>query len=70
MPSRRLLVLSLLAALTVVCLLLAVAVSVWFLLPAPFLAAGAYAAWLRMTPSRFFDALDSDANGTGHAPPF
>ena len=54
--SRALAVL--LAVAGVTCALLAVWVDPWWVVPVPFLAAGTAAAWLRMTPEAYLDALD------------
>ena len=56
-----------LACLAAGCGVLAVQVSVWFVAGVPFLLAGALAAWLGMTPTRFLDAVD---DGTGPPAPF
>jgi hypothetical protein len=66
-PRSVALAVGLLAA-AVIALVLTVTVWFWFVVPVPFLAAGAYAAWLGMGPDRFFDALDDRAGGPPVAP--
>ncbi|MCU1672722.1 MAG: hypothetical protein JWN77_835 [Frankiales bacterium] len=66
MSATRRAVLALLALAAVLAVVLALVVSVWFLLPVPVLAAAMYATWLGLTPGRFADALD---DGTGSAFP-
>ena len=51
--------------LAVACAVLAVATWFWFVVPVPFLLAGALAAWLGMSPGRYLDAVD---DGSGSAP--
>jgi hypothetical protein len=51
-------------------MVLAATVSIWFLVPAPVLGAGAYAAWLGMSPQRFVDAFGEDSGGTPPLFPF
>jgi hypothetical protein len=52
-----------LVALAIVAVVLAVQVSLWFFIPAPFLLTAAYAAWLGMSASRTLDALERGEGG-------
>jgi hypothetical protein len=57
-----------LAVLTAAAVALTALISIWFLVGVPFLAAGTYAAWLGLTPSRFVDAVAGDESGARHFP--
>jgi hypothetical protein len=52
-----------LVALAVLAVVLAVQVSIWFFIPAPFLLTGAYAAWLGMSASRTLETLERGEGG-------
>jgi hypothetical protein len=52
-----------LVAAAVLAVVLAVQVSLWFFIAAPFLLTAAYAAWLGMSASRTLDALERGEGG-------
>ena len=60
---RHLATTAVLIAGAVVCVVLAVQVSIWFFIPAPFLLTAAYAAWLGMSPSRTLETLERGEGG-------
>jgi hypothetical protein len=63
--APRVLTTALLAGLTAAAVVLSGVVSIWFFVAVPFLAAGTYAAFLGLSPTRFLAAVDDD---TGAAP--
>ena len=61
--ARHVVAAAALVALALVAVVLAVQVSIWFFLPAPFLLTGAYAAWIGMSAKRTLDALEQGEGG-------
>lgn len=59
-----------LAILLLAAIFLTLAVSVWFMVPVPLLAAACYGAAAGLSPQRFTEALDDAGSGTGTTFPF